>query len=169
MRKFDGGLFALGSAVSPADLPCACAKYATPLHNMADVMNRYRVSRSIVPTLDVLALLPQRRFTLFRCRACGQYWQESFGWAQVHDALYPVPEVAVEQWLREPFPDQAATASWRGTFDSLGPEVGPEACREPGCRRRRAHLSVFCPKHHWVRNLGGVLPEPDVMPLEYRE
>jgi hypothetical protein len=31
----------------------------------------------------------------------------------------------------------------------LGPECGPEKCREPNCNRLRIRLAVFCLKHQF--------------------
>jgi hypothetical protein len=35
-------------------------------------------------------------------------------------------------------------------WSQLGPEVGPEACRHPGCSRLRIFCSVFCRRHHFL-------------------
>lgn len=34
-------------------------------------------------------------------------------------------------------------------FESLGPEVGPERCIEPGCENLRIRLSSKCQRHHF--------------------
>lgn len=39
----------------------------------------------------------------------------------------------------------------RQFWDLLGPDVGPENCREGECSRLRAKDTVFCRVHHWEK------------------
>ncbi len=47
-------------------------------------------------------------------------------------------------------------------FDSMGPEVGPQSCREPGCSRLRISGSVRCRNHLFEMVKGRAYnPKPD--------
>ncbi|HEY7120856.1 MAG TPA: hypothetical protein VH475_30005 [Tepidisphaeraceae bacterium] len=144
---------------------CACPRYSSDLQTAEDVLNRYRVGLTIAATLGPIAET-DGGLKLLQCRICGQFWQESADHCH-RRALYQIPPTTPDNWRERPFPDQVKIASLRSMLRELGDEQGPEQCREPGCTRLRVRLSLFCAKHHYVRNLGGVLHNDDNMPDEF--
>jgi len=42
----------------------------------------------------------------------------------------------------------------KGFWDSLGPEIGPEECEEPGCHALRIGRAGYCKHHYFIRETG---------------
>ncbi len=52
-------------------------------------------------------------------------------------------------WLTPPSEKEMAARRDREFWATLGEEIGPERCAEPGCERKRIQYSVLCRRHHF--------------------
>lgn len=64
---------------------------------------------------------------------------------------------APEFW--QPYSEAAEQRREREFLDLLGPEAGPEPCRQEGCSRLRIAHSVYCRRHHYESTSGKAFPE----------
>lgn len=135
---------------------CPCSEFAAVPRTWPEVIARLEEAERIAPMLEPLATDDESWMSEFRCRACGSTWVGERPFSERHgggpDLLYRIAGVDPLAWLRHaaPLADELRRAAEdREFFDTLGPEVGPERCRESGCRRLRMDPGLYCRCHHF--------------------
>lgn len=93
---------------------------------------------------------------VYRCRACGATWASEYPFGERQgggpELYYRIEAADPAAWLEAatPIADTLRRAAEdRRFFEALGPEVGPERCREPGCTRLRIDPGLYCRCHHF--------------------
>jgi hypothetical protein len=137
-------------------MPCTCSAYCGPLVSFADVQERCRVSRDLMPHLGLVAQDESGWRSVQRCRECGSLWAQEYPFGESHaggpPCLYSISTESPTQWLAQS--EDITTRirrekEDRDFFGSLGPESGPELCKWPACKHKRIAYSVMCGGHHF--------------------
>src|SRR5688572_6081814 len=85
-------------------MACTCDAYAPIELSNEAVAQRIRESKKIGRGLEEAAQHPNGMDALYRCPSCGRLWQRSLAWSFGNKPyLFQVPDISVEEWLREPY------------------------------------------------------------------
>ena len=135
---------------------CRCKEFESIPRTWSEIESRLPSADAIRATLESLAWNPQTWMRTYRCRVCGRSWAGEYPFSEHHgggpELLYRIEVVNPLVWLETA---RSFSAGVRGAeedrrfFESLGPELGPENCREPGCTHRRINPGLFCRCHHF--------------------
>jgi hypothetical protein len=147
-------------------MSCECKAYEDLEFRRAAITERVKHSKRLKKELEVIAKHPAGEHKLLKCQACGQYWQSSRAWNWENDEyLFKVPEIAVDEWLKEPFiqPDELLIydAVMRDYLEKA-PAKSSRPCHVEGCDRNALKVSTFCLWHHIesLQKSGGLPKEP---------
>ena len=134
---------------------CICDGFPDAPATFQDVVSRCEHAQKIAVTLDPIARDSSGWRSVERCRVCGALWTREYPFGEYHGGgspcFYRISTADPAAWLlREaPLTPRLRTEHEQAAFlASLGPESGPEACRQPGCTHSRIGYSVFCRAHH---------------------
>jgi hypothetical protein len=141
---------------------CVCAEYRDPPRTIPALWERVTYSPEIMASLKRVAHHVDRALFLYRCVACGSYWQGSGGEDRRAARVVEVPDIEPDEWLREPYQEAWALALYTSTYDAWanGQLPGTELCRVPGCERTRVRFSLECLEHELedLRRGGKLIP-----------
>lgn len=147
-------------------MSCDCIQFLPIELNRKSITRRIKESPEIRKRLELIAEHAGLRLYLFRCAACGQFWQTGHEWNFAdREYLFHVPPTEIEDWQREPYQQPAAMMIFSAVmtdFFALNTfETGTSACRSLGCEEMAIRFSVLCLTHHIesLRNLRQ-LPQP---------
>lgn len=121
-----------------------------------DVLQRLEAGMRLRVRLEPLATNGSTWMAVYRCRACAAAWASERPFAELQgggpELFYRIEAVNPNVWLDSATP-MADTlrqlAEDRRFLGALGPDVGPERCREPGCARLRIDPGLYCRCHHF--------------------
>lgn len=140
---------------------CECDASRTSPGTWDEVLARCAGGDAILRHRAPLAFSPDTWSRAHQCRRCGLVWIAELPFAEQHGggpASVCLPACAdpiafvgsgrtVTHAIRARHDD-------RVFFESLGPDVGPQTCRNEHCDARRIVLSAFCRRHHFLNVRG---------------
>mgnify|MGYP001583948281 CR=1 FL=1 len=136
-------------------MKCGCSEFAAPLRTLTDIHDRCEAWDRILPTLTTVADGEWR--SVRKCSVCDTLWCAEYPFGEMHGGgppcLYQIVTDDPANWLKT---TEYQTANIRKAgedanfLESLGPEVGPERCRQDRCERLTISHSVCCRQHHYA-------------------
>ena len=143
---------------------CNCKSYR-PLELARDqISRRIKESKEILKTLESQAKANDGT-VLYRCKFCGQFWQESIAWNWGgKNYLFKVPETSTSDWLDEQFISPAEmliySALMADYFNMNKFIESKTRCQNEKCDRMAVERNVLC-QHHFIESLKrvGLLPK----------
>ena len=134
---------------------CSCDPTRLPPTSYAEVLERCSHSAELASQLNEVAADSSGWSRAYVCPSCGAQYVGEHPFGEQHGGgalclfLSPVPDSGA--WVRagNSISPHIRAAHEAALFrDGLGPEVGPELCRVPGCSHRHIAQSVMCREHH---------------------
>lgn len=148
-------------------MSCSCHNYLPLELDRESVSKRIKETPSIKGRLVLVGSNDELRLELLRCKECGQCWQTGHEWNFADkEYLFQVPEIGLEDWMKEPFAQPAAmmiySAVMEHFFANTRLEQGTIPCRIPECGALALRLSVFCIEHHIesLQKIGSLAKKP---------
>lgn len=146
-------------------LKCNCENYA-PLELLREqIAARIKQNKVIGRTLECLVESTGAN-ALYRCRVCGQYWQQSLAWNWGgRSFFFKIPAIEIQDWKEVPFMSPADmmihAASMQEYFAKNAFVESEEICRVENCENKCIAGKLVC-KRHFVQDLQkvGLLPKP---------
>jgi len=145
---------------------CDCSNYDHIELYRRNIDRRIEETEDLKKRLTFLGESADKLHKLFKCEACGQFWQSSYAWNWGgKEYIYKVPPISHEDWLIEPYiqPDQlliynAVTSRW---YERNNFEQSDKPCRREGCPNNAVKRLAQCLEHH-MEDLQrvGALPIP---------
>lgn len=143
---------------------CSCSQFDDLEFLRKVITKRIKDSRSLKKSLVLLAKHQSEEHNLYRCEACGQFWQGSRAWNWGNDEyLFKVPAIDPTEWKVEVYvqPDElliftAVVSEFltRGGFTETA-----SICKADNCAKNAVSGSVNCLLHH-LENLQRVRMMP---------
>ncbi|HKT09510.1 MAG TPA: hypothetical protein VJR24_16540 [Gemmatimonadaceae bacterium] len=137
-------------------IECPCRKLGSMPRTWTEVVERFDAGARLRPRLEQLATNGSTWMSVYRCRACGAAWASERPLGELQgggpELFYRIDAADPVSWLdaARPLADVLRRmAEDRRFFEILGPDVGPERCREPGCLRLRINPGLYCRCHHF--------------------
>ncbi len=149
-------------------MSCDCAQFPPIELDRKSITRRIKQSPLIRKQLELIAEHLRLRLYLFKCAACGQFWQSGHEWNFAdREYLFHVPPIEVQEWQDEPYQQPAAmmiySAVMSDFFERGKFQPGESSCRSPSCQGKAIRFSVLCLDHH-IESLQNLrqLPRPPV-------
>jgi hypothetical protein len=145
---------------------CRCSELKWLPTNYDELTKRQTISLAIINNSKLIK--GDCWYWLAECNDCKTYWIcHRLGRCGEFVSAYHTDNIQLPEYaedlvskiveLNKQEQQKEHDINW---FKQLGPEIGPEKCKNPDCNKLRIKQSVFCVSHHFEM-IKGVLPPYD--------
>ena len=137
-------------------MACACTAYSSAPRSYEEVVERCEAASRIEKSLVQVGENSKEWLAVHECQECGKLWAEERPFSEQHGGgspcYYPLPTSDPDAWLADAEPIAHVLRARHDDAEFLeliGPEIGPEKCRNETCSRLTVRGSVLCVEHHF--------------------
>jgi hypothetical protein len=133
------------------DSGCTCEGYGNIELLRSAVDDRIKESGAMRKSVGLLAESKDKQNSLYKCDACGQFWQGSRAWNWDNKTyLFKVPPISTAEWLEEQYIQPHELLIFNASIERVlkGVTEKAETCSVNGCAAKAIVGSLNCLAHH---------------------